>query len=138
MEYYPINQGIQIVFHSYALSFVALAFCINFWRYQFYPFERLLYHFLYHFGIEIRRFPWGFIEKRFFSISKKALRCEDLLSFMSLYWENETRSLCYDTKFHFYISPLSFAFKDIWVIMQGLLSNLCKSNYQYIILTYIS
>ena len=107
MGYYPINQGIQIVFDLYALFSCCIGFRINFWRYHFCPSEWLLYHFLYHFGIEIRRYPWEFIEKRFFSISKKALHCEDLLSYMSLYWENETRSICYDTKFHF----IYFSFK---------------------------
>lgn len=64
---------------------VALAFCILFLLYHFYPSDRLLYHLLYHFCIDLYQIPWGFIEIWFFLDIEKALYCKDLLSYMSLY-----------------------------------------------------
>ena len=55
------------------------------------PAERLLYHLLYHFCIDLCGFPWGFIEIWFFLNVEKALHYKGLLSFMDFYLENETR-----------------------------------------------
>ena len=49
------------------------------------PAEWLLYHLLYHFCIELRGFPWGFIEIWFFLDAPKALCYKGLLSFMDFY-----------------------------------------------------
>ena len=71
--------------------------------------EWLLYHLLYHFCIDLHQVPWGFIEIWFFLDIEKALHYKELLCFMDFYWENETRLICYDTKFHFYLISFNFS-----------------------------
>ena len=88
---------------------VALAFAYCFYFTISTPIELPLYHLLYHFVIDLCGFPQGFIEIWFFFDIEKALCYKELLSFMSFYCENETRRVCYDTKFHFSISPLKIA-----------------------------
>ena len=81
-----MKKGIQIVFDLYALFFLLH------WLFAYYfdvtiytPAERLLYHLLYHFCIDLHQIPWGFIEIWFFLDTPKALYYKGLLSFMDFY-----------------------------------------------------